>query len=265
MQKESQQKEIMTHHPLLLPRQIDAEQYAGSTQQGHGRQRFAQKNQGADGRENRVQIQIIGSADGTQPLEDEVPHHEASQRSQHTKEQQVHPDDRPRERLQRKLPGTNHEGGKYGEQAIKENLAGNEDRGVSLGHLTHNQAIESPAKGSRQREYVTQGRELQHKIAVEDDQSYAQQGQQRTAHQPLRGPLAPIEKPSQQQGKQGRAAHNEGHVRGERHTQRRILRQEVERTARHTCQQHPALVLPRAAQQRSWRDEPDAHVGNEEA
>ena len=69
----------MTHHPLLLPRQIDAAQHAGSTQQSHGCQRFSQEKQGAHGRKNGVQVDVIGSADGTQLLQNEVPYHEAHQ------------------------------------------------------------------------------------------------------------------------------------------------------------------------------------------
>lgn len=64
---------------LLLPCQIDATQYASRTQQSNGCQRFAQEKQGTNGRKDRVQVNIIRSANGTQLLQNEVPHHEAHQ------------------------------------------------------------------------------------------------------------------------------------------------------------------------------------------
>lgn len=143
------------------------------------------------------------------------------------------------QRSQRKIPRPNQKGWKNGEQAVKEHFAGDEHRGVTVGHLPHHQAVHRPRQGGQQRKYVAQWRELQHKITVENHQPHSQQCQQRTAQQAKRSPLIAIEKLCQQHGKQRGAAHNESHVGGECHFESCIFGKEIHGATSDTGQQHP--------------------------
>ncbi len=128
--------------------QVNPAQHTSCTQQGHGSKRLAQEKEGADGSEQWIEVDVVGSADGAQTLQDDVPHHKAHQRCQQTQEKQVEQHRRRRERRQGKLPGVHQKGGQDGEQAIEKDLAGDEYRGITVGHTAHNEAVDSPGQSS---------------------------------------------------------------------------------------------------------------------
>lgn len=134
--------------------------------------------------------------------------------------------------------------GNHRYQAVEEELAGDEQRGVALHGGYHQQAVARPREAGSKGECVACGREMEHETAVQFDDDYADNSQQTSRYLYAPQPLFAIEQGDEQGSKQRAEADDECRVGRRRVVHGGIFRQEVERAACQSESEHDEFVLP---------------------
>lgn len=249
---------------LFFSGDIDAKEDKEGADERHPSETLVEEEQRGYRSKERIQIEVIGGREGAEVLQHQVPHHKADERSQYPQEEQITPNGRDQQPLQGEVPGLEEKDGQNGEQAVEKDFPRDENRAVAPLQLEDNQAIEGPKQRSSQGEQIAHGRELQDKVAVEHQESYAKQGNNRAGKQPGSPLLVGEKEARKERGDKRCGADDKGYVGGLRNAECRIFGQEIEATPRQSTQQQPSLIPPVVGHQPTRRDEPDAHVGHQE-
>ena len=124
--------------------------------------------------------------------------------------------------------------GYHGQQTVKEYLAGDEHRGVTLANGDNQQAVECPAHAGTKGQRIAQRREVEHKMTVHYHHDNTQCRHNGAKGLPAIKALGFIESTDNGRGKQGAQANDDAGVGGCGVVHGAILGEEVERSAKYT-------------------------------
>ena len=94
--------------------------------------------------EQRIEINIVGSAYRSQIFQYDIPKCKTNQGSNHTQKQKIQQNGRMNEQRKVSLPRLKHKDGKRSQYAIEKDLASNKNSIIPTHHLLHYQTIERP-------------------------------------------------------------------------------------------------------------------------